>query len=230
MRGTEEDEAWEVASSDGGGSTSESDGEAQSCPAAAQKRAPAAGPAVPRLQMAPAPTRTYVSSARAPVPAAPVQAASQAPSTGNTASIMTLVSHLRSDNFRLRQALVNAQREVEEASQKAESGEAPDFAHLLALAKELGDGLGGIGAGEDWWGSSEEPELAVPATARVFAMDDSPRGESKEAPAEPPDAEKAQLRQRVACLEGELKASRSEVELLKARLALRDSQLASLQN
>lgn len=241
-KGAQEDEAWDI-NSDGSASESESEAEGPTANSLASKpNQGAAGGVVPPLKMAPPPARTYVAappSARTTIPAVPARAAAQAASSSIAAgSLMTLVSHLRSDNFRLRQALVNAQREVEEAAEKAlEQGSTPapavDFAHLLSLAKELGDGLGGIDAADDWWGESDEPPAPEPpATARLYTIG-SPRGESKDVSDELPPAKPKEddvVRQKVARLEGELRASRSEVDMLKAELALKEAQLASLQN
>lgn len=166
---------------------------------------------------------------------------------------MTLVSHLRSDNLRLREALIRAQRDAEEATEAAlERGQQTvpgvDFAHLLALAKELGDGLGGIDAGDAWWGVSDDPApLEPPSTARLFSIG-SPRGEKEEAPAAHREAplcptqqqekqqhqqqeegeEEQEVRLREAHLQKELEASRREVERLKAELTCRDAELAAL--
>jgi hypothetical protein len=125
---------------------------------------------------------------------------------------MTLVSHLRNDNNRLREALVAAQHECEalvlaQQQKENEDREAAspgiDFGHLLELVRDFGaDGLGGsevIDTGADGW-----------AEVQVFNME-SPRGEE-------PQEEEATL------LRDELEESRQEIARLRAELAARDSQ------
>eukprot|EP00746_Dinoflagellata_sp_MGD_P001898 gnl/MRDRNA2_/MRDRNA2_103614_c0_seq1.p1 gnl/MRDRNA2_/MRDRNA2_103614_c0~~gnl/MRDRNA2_/MRDRNA2_103614_c0_seq1.p1 ORF type:complete len:290 (-),score=67.85 gnl/MRDRNA2_/MRDRNA2_103614_c0_seq1:112-981(-) len=75
-----------------------------------------------------------VSPKRAPLPDVQVRAV-QTP-------ITQLVQHLRKDNERLQQLLVDAQREAEEALQRGQDKGNVDYAHLLDLAKEFSTSIG----------------------------------------------------------------------------------------
>jgi len=132
--------------------------------------------------------------------------------------VLTLMAHLRKDNDKLRQALVDAQRDAEEAVlendalREREDAGAIDFGHLLALAKEFGDGLGG-GLGEDAAGVED-----ALGSVQCFSLDsprDAPGADGKER-----DSTAA------ADLRRQLDESRSEVEQLKAMLAAKDAELA----
>merc|ERR1719265_1599913 len=76
-----------------------------------------------------------------------------------------LALHLRKDNERLRQLLVEAQREAETALEQGQSTDKVDFAHLLELVKEFGTG------GEETE-KSEEPEMCMSFTTQEFRMDE----------------------------------------------------------
>jgi len=122
------------------------------------------------------------------------------------------MAHLRKDNDGLRQALVEAQREAEDAVLEKESNKeagAIDFGHLLALAKDFGDGLGG-GLGETF----EETTGALDSV-QCFSLD-SPRDCNEGASS----AEAEELRR-------QLEESRREVEQLRALLAAKDAELAA---
>lgn len=96
-----------------------------------------------------------------PPPALQVRTVKTAPAQGPSPwskGAMELALHLRKDNERLREALVDAQRQAEEAVEQGESNSAKDsnvdFAHLLELVKEFGTGLEDIG-------ETEHPDGAV---------------------------------------------------------------------
>mmetsp|Transcript_98201 Transcript_98201/g.316373 ORF Transcript_98201/g.316373 Transcript_98201/m.316373 type:complete len:258 (-) Transcript_98201:102-875(-) len=131
-----------------------------------------------------------------------------------TGGLMSLVSHLRADNTRLREALVAAQRECEALAaaqgQASEAAAAPgvDFGHLLELVRDFGaDGLGG----------SEGDFLMedMASQCQVFSMVDSPRGCEKD--------------DEVVLLRDELEDSQMEVARLRAELAARDAHCLSFQ-
>lgn len=75
-----------------------------------------------------------VSPMRAPLPDVQVRAV--------RTPITQLVQHLRKDNERLQQLLVDAQCEAEEASQRGQDKGNVDYAHLLELAKEFSTSIG----------------------------------------------------------------------------------------
>mmetsp|Transcript_101253 Transcript_101253/g.291628 ORF Transcript_101253/g.291628 Transcript_101253/m.291628 type:complete len:240 (-) Transcript_101253:172-891(-) len=228
-----EDETWELESSTEGDSASESDSDDEgggrgaarsfrvaavieprgrgvvdaavgpsSSPQAAMKQAAAAPPARPTPRVSVGSLLQQPEAART--------MAKQVMGNAQAGGLMTLVSHLRADNARLREALVAAQREaealVEEQRCRGAVEERPgvDFGHLLELVRDFGaDGLGG---------SEEDYALGGPATdaAQIFSMD-SPRGEQREQPStEAPEV--VQLRE-------ELEESRAEVVRLRAELA-----------
>lgn len=135
-----------------------------------------------------------------------------APSQG----LMGVVAHLRKDNARLREALVEAQREAEHLASR---GDAPgvDFGHLLELVRDFGDNLDCDG---DTFG------LPGDAGAEFFAIG-SPRDDAEAdtgglatKEAEAGEAERRRLREA-------LDASRREADALRAFLATRDQELAA---
>lgn len=171
--------------------------------------------APPPPQLAPSPkvlpslqTSTPLQSDAARAMAQRVMANAQA------GGLMALVSHLRADNTRLREALVATQRECEAlAAAQGHSSEvaaAPglDFGHLLELVRDFGaDGLGG----------SEGDFLMedMASQCQVFSMVDSPRGCEKD--------------DEVVLLRDELEDSQMEVARLRAELAARDAHCPSFQ-
>jgi len=222
------DEIWDAGSSDE--SLSESDGEqfggrrvgapvrsaaapvrSTKAPAAATEAAAAAQKSATRI------VASACQAASKPVTQAPTLPSLSSAGAGQATApggLMALVSHLRGDNNRLREALVQAQRESERlAQERGQDGEGDrgiDFSHLLALATEFGEGLGGFAAPEVDSGVEQD----APG-ADVFSIF-SPRGEAA-GPPEP--AVQAEL----ARLQAELQEARSEVALLREELATRDA-------
>jgi len=80
-----------------------------------------------------------------------------------------LALHLRKDNERLRQLLVEAQREAENAIEQGQSKGDVDFAHLLELVKEFGS----TGIGENTEpNKGDEPEVCMSFNTQEFRMDE----------------------------------------------------------
>jgi len=178
---------------------------------------------------------TSLSAATSPTTRPQVQAARPAftpaalalPSAGprpQQAGLVALMAHLRKDNDKLRQALVDAQREAEEAVMENEENKnrseegGIDFGHLLALAKEFGDGLGGglaeVGDENDeslssvQFFSMKTPRVCVQESADGSVQVKSGLGEAVE------------LRRR-------LEESQNEVQQLRALLAAKEAELAA---
>jgi len=147
-------------------------------------------------------------------------AASRAPvqSKGPEGGLMGLVAHLRTDNGRLREALVQAQRDMEALAAKQgkegkEDVQSIDFGHLLSLVKDFGDDLG-FYADEGF--QAQQGTGAV----EVFAMD----AESDD------ETEPVAARDEVSQLRAELEHSREEVELLRKEMAAKDEELIKLRS
>jgi len=168
------------------------------------------------------PSPKVVASAVRPLPTAQAMA-QQVMGKAQAGGLMSIVTHLRADNARLREALVAAQRECEvlveqqkekENDEEMASRNAVDFGHLLALVKDFGeDGLGGCVDDYD----IEEPIGA----AEVFCMD-SPRSTTDEEHDDDDEGfyDKSFHKQdEVTILKNELEESRREVEALRAELA-----------
>jgi len=216
------DEIWDAGSSDS--SLSESEGEQVRGRGVA---AFACSTAVPTVAPAVAAQKAATLNVAASVSQAPPKPVMQVPTVPSLNSagvpqatmhgslLMALVFHLRGDNSRLREALVQAQRESERfAQERGQDGKGDrgiDFSHLLALATEFGEGLGGFGA-SDADGSSTEQDAAGAAVFSIF----SPRGEA----AGPHDIS---IQDEHARLQKELQEARSENALLREELAARDA-------
>lgn len=222
------DEVWETSSTEG---ETDCDSESEQTRAQPPRRAPLGTPAVATKVAPGPPAAARVAAAPAahaphhaggiaravpmpmrgvPDPAAvPSQMARQVVSNAQAGGLMTLVSHLRADNSRLREALVAAQRETEaliETQMQAPAG--ADFGHLLELIRDFGDVLGG----EDTYSSEPAPD-GLASGAQVFSLD-SPRGEHDGS-------------EDVSDLRMELEASRLEVARLRQELAAKDAALAA---
>jgi len=129
-----------------------------------------------------------------------------------------LVMYLRQENDWLRNALSQLQQEAEKTASQQASGEHAtlDFAHLLELAREFGEGppKGGHQDCDDWYG--DDASTVGPATISMATPDSTPRGE--------PTCPSIELTR----LQVELRESQAEIEQLKAQLAERDTELAGL--
>mmetsp|Transcript_40425 Transcript_40425/g.116843 ORF Transcript_40425/g.116843 Transcript_40425/m.116843 type:complete len:242 (-) Transcript_40425:211-936(-) len=226
-RAAAEDETWDIDSSTDGDSSAESgpqtDGRGRAAPpsfrAAARPDprsrvahaavAPSSHPPQAAMKQEAPPARAIPKVSVGSLlqqPSAARAMANQVLGNAQAGGLMALVTHLRADNARLREALVAAQREaealMEEQRRRGAAAEQPsvDFGHLLELVRDFGaDGLGG---------SDEDYALEGPLndTAQVFSMD-SPRGER----CEPSDAELSNLRE-------ELEESKAEAARLRAEL------------
>lgn len=144
----------------------------------------------------------------------PVAAAAKAPSESG---LMGLVSHLRGDNARLREALLQAQAELEALAAHQATQDAPvsiDFAHLLALVKDFEEDDDVCGRRGD--GSDDETQKS--RGLEVFAMN-SPRTSEEDVEETLPSAEGD-----VALLKKELEEARTEVMALRAKLALKEDE------
>jgi len=137
--------------------------------------------------------------------------------------LAALVGNLRGDNCRLLEALTSMERaakeSAEEAADRPRAG-GVDFAHLLALVKELGDGLGSLG-GEDFG------EVSEPVTDGVRCGDGQPDaggcGPIRFSMCTQAEEEAVNLRAALA-------ESRRETTQLQAQLAKREAMLRSLRN
>merc|ERR1719296_605976 len=106
-------------------------------------------------------------------PEASQQMARQVLGNAQAGGLLSLVTHLRTDNQRLREALVRAQRETEAlvAQQEAAAEEGQNaknltLGHLLELVRDFGgDGLGG----KDFW--DDEEEVMSPGSCQVADAD-----------------------------------------------------------
>lgn len=192
------DEVWEAGSSSDG-SDHETDSECGS-----PQHAGRASPANDRHELLASAGMKPLVFANAPVPLR--KPMSRCDPTAPQGGLLGLLTHLRNDNSRLREALVEAQRELEALAARGQESNGVDFSHLLALVKEFGDGLGGFEA--------EARESCDQNAAEVFAIC-SPRGEAGTEP-------------EVTRLREELEQSQKEVAQLRAELALRDAELLTL--
>lgn len=134
---------------------------------------------------------------------------------------MGLVAHLRSDNTRLREALVQTQRDLEKmALAQSEKGmQQIDFAHLLSLVKDFGEDSEQYFYADDVLQVKEQDNAA-----EVFAIC-SPRGSEMSYE----DEEVSQLEDsQVPDLMTELQRSKEQVAQLKRELASKDAELLLL--
>lgn len=132
------------------------------------------------------------------------------------------VAYLRQENTLLRNALAQLQREAEKVAQQASGESKPlDFAHLLELAREFGEGLERREQRDhcdDWYG--EDVSTTAPGSISISTPDSSPRGEKQPLQREGLDV--------MDELRTQLAESRREASQLKAQIAVRDSELATL--
>jgi hypothetical protein len=129
------------------------------------------------------------------------------------------VAYLRQENTLLRNALAQLQREAEKVAQQASEPKPLDFAHLLELAREFGEGLERREQrdhGDDLYGE----DGSTTARFRISTPDSSPRGEKLPLQCGGLDV--------IDELRTELVESRREASQLKAQIAVRDSELATL--
>lgn len=250
------DEVWEAGSaSSGSDSECESEvGTPGNTPRRPQGGAPASRPPTVALQTPPK-LAGSLAAARPPLPALPQRLplpSKPAPAAApEPASMMTLVTHLRRDNARLREALVQAQRDAEEAMLQGEEGKGSgvDFAHLLSLVRDFGEDLGALGAEEPAragrsaaWSAEGEVEAFAIHSPREGQPPRAPRkapplpalGASTALPAgveafsmcsargdAPADAAASSLEER-------LQASLDDAARLRLELARKDAELAAL--
>merc|ERR1712113_685559 len=127
--------------------------------------------------------------------------------------LMKLLSHVRNDNSRLQDALVQARISLE----KKEESSNIDFAHLLALVKEFSDDLGGVESVEAHQSGQGCEDF------QVFAIS-SPRGSESGVDETQGDSSEDE----VSRLKMELEQSRLEVRNLRAELASKDAELLNL--
>eukprot|EP00746_Dinoflagellata_sp_MGD_P163025 gnl/MRDRNA2_/MRDRNA2_90861_c0_seq1.p1 gnl/MRDRNA2_/MRDRNA2_90861_c0~~gnl/MRDRNA2_/MRDRNA2_90861_c0_seq1.p1 ORF type:complete len:352 (+),score=80.69 gnl/MRDRNA2_/MRDRNA2_90861_c0_seq1:95-1057(+) len=90
----------------------------------------------------------------------------ESPSFSSNAAT-SLALHLRKDNERLRELLVEAQKQAEEALEQGDSKSNVDFAHLLDLVKEFGTGLGDCGETQQ----EENAEMCLSFNTQEYRMD-----------------------------------------------------------
>lgn len=224
----EGDEVWEANSeSDTESEVSECESEVAAKPVAASK-VPARHPTTPMA------SPLVVHSAKQAAPQLPsirigapkVRAAEAWPPASRQQTLqvqegglMSLVSHLRRDNGRLREALVAAQRETEEAVLKGEERANVDFGHLLELVRDFGDDLGAVGEGvEDAPSDDCSPHGAVEQYSLEEADNEEEILVSSEC-TEQKDTARLRL---------DLDSAQQEILRLKKELAAKDEELAAL--
>lgn len=181
-------------------------------------------------------------------------------SSSQPRGLAALVGHLRSDNRRLWEALSTAQQDAEaharDSAGRPGAGGGVDFAHLLALVKELGDGLGGLGqeevqemlepaadGAENVLGTLEGARISTPRTARrrraaAAAPSGFEAGEETEEGALPNPPPSAcgpltfslctRAEDEAIKLRAALKESQREAAALQAQLAERETMLKAL--
>jgi len=160
--------------------------------------------------------------------AAAATATSSPPSQGSGeghagAGLMSLVSHLRNDNARLREGLVQAQRELEATKAAEGSKESSiDFGHLLSLVKDFGDDFGYFG--ESYGDDCNEADQGA-CKVEVFAIS-SPRGDDDDCGVV--SESQSNTSGEVVLLQTELQTCRQEVERLRRDLAAKDAELMEL--
>lgn len=129
-------------------------------------------------------------------------------------SSKALILYLRQENAWLRSALSQLQEEAERTVSQQESGDHStlDFAHLLELAREFGQGPseGCLQDCDDWYG--DDASTLGPGTISMATPTSTPRGGNTQ----------------VAELQTQLSQSLQEVGKLKLELAARDKELAAL--
>lgn len=154
---------------------------------------------------------------RVPLPILPAEAAPR--------NSFGLVPYLRDENARIREAIIRLQREAEAillaSEDEANDSNPIDFAHLLSLAKDLGDGLGCIGIFEESVESCGEDQRRVcdVVTAPEGAISIStPRSEKRE------ELERSRIE--AARLREECARSEAEEAELRCQLGIQPSVLA----
>lgn len=142
-----------------------------------------------------------------------------------------LASYLREENNRIREAIVQAQREAEAAVMSSQEAKPIDFAHLLALAKDFGEGLGSIAISDeitelqcavtDSHGDGVEGAISI-STPRGHKSAAAEALKSDVSSGEPDSthkrAELARLRTEVCSLRAKLAESEAEAEYLRRQL------------
>lgn len=136
--------------------------------------------------------------------------------------LMGLVTHLRGDNTRLREALAAAQHELETlaANQSAQDSPASiDFAHLLSLVKDFGEDPDGPQR------ICDVEENYAHEDTQIFAIC-SARGSESPETADEMEGEMVEdeIKQLTIVLEG----VRGQVRDLRAELAAKDAEIAML--
>jgi len=106
---------------------------------------------------------------------------------------MELAMHLRKDNERLRELLVEAQRDVEQVLESGQSKDNVDFAHLLELVKEFGNDMSDSVES----GQGNETEMCVSFNTQEFRMDEDDVDE-KDLEIKKLESELAELRGKLA--------------------------------
>jgi hypothetical protein len=119
-----------------------------------------------------------------------------------------LALHLRKDNERLRELLVEAQKQAEEALESGDNKSNVDFAHLLDLVKEFGTGLGDCAGGDDH--QEDNAEMCLSFNTQEYRMDADDVDEK--------DMEIKRLESELAELKDKLKLQESGVKPLAATL------------
>jgi hypothetical protein len=199
------DEAWEASSA----SSSEDEGLTVKGPLTVSTVAPSTAMTC-SAKLQEAPRESQMSSRPA------LQKPQAPPAPLQEQSMMTLVAHLRKDNLRLRELLIDAQREALKAmetadQQAAKHGEEQppmvNFGHFLELIKDFG---------EDFYSDSVhcdgvQIDASHGGAAQVFAMDEDGEDDDELADEQQPNHMKDDV-----------------VQELEARIASRDAEIAAL--
>jgi len=210
----EGDEVWECDDSDAASCTdAESDAETPlplpPSPAAAQMKQMLESKPVPQSNKVASRPAVYTPPKMASLPEVKVRTVqtaslqSQAQTSSSWGKGATeLALHLRRDNERLRELLVEAQRQAEEAMEQGDGKNTVDFAHLLELVKEFDTGINASVETDN----GNDAEMCMSFNTQEFRMDEDDVDEK--------DMEIKKLQCEVAELQGQLKKQQSGVKPL----------------
>lgn len=165
-------------------------------------------PAPPGVQVrtVQTPAKMYPSPARQQ---ADVQVRSaQSPSIQSSSAATQLALNLRRDNERLRELLVEAQRQAEEAMEQGDNKSNVDFAHLLDLVKEFGTG---IGDSDETDKGDDSAEMCMSFNTQEYRMDEDDVDE-KDTEIRRLESELAELKEKLKMQESGIRPLRTAVD------------------
>lgn len=149
--------------------------------------------------------------------------------------LMSLVAHLRSDNTRLREALSQAQHDLEALAAQQAAQETPaslDFAHILALVRDFGEDSIGFDAEASTDASPHDGSLEIFAISspRCSEEDESEITGSREDEGLSENLKEEPDENELQTLKAELERSRREVVELRRQIQHRDAELFERQH